>query len=49
MPWVEVGCADGLRLLVVSLWWLGCWVVVIEEVGVDFGCEIGRASCRERV
>ena len=38
MPWVEVGCADGLRLLVVSLWWLGCWVVVIEEVGMGFGC-----------
>ena len=38
MSWVEVGCADGLRLLVVSLWWLGCWVVVIEEVGMGFGC-----------
>ena len=25
MSWGEVGCADGLRLLVVGLWWLGCW------------------------
>ena len=25
MPWVEVGYADGLRLLVVGFWWLGCW------------------------
>ena len=25
MPWVEVGCASGLRPLVVGLWWLGCW------------------------
>ena len=33
MSWVEVGCAGGLRPLVVGLWWLGCWVVVIGEVG----------------
>ena len=33
MSWVEVGCAGGLRPLVGGLWWLGCWVVVIEEVG----------------
>ena len=25
MPWVEVGCASGLKPLVVCLWWLGCW------------------------
>ena len=37
MSWVEVGCAGGLRPLVVGLWWLGCWVVVIKEVGVGFG------------
>ena len=34
MSWVEVGCAGGLRPLVVGLWWLGCWVVVIGEVRV---------------
>ena len=45
MPWVEVGCADGLRLLVVSLWWLGCWVVVIEEVGMGFGCGFVVGFC----
>ena len=38
MSWVEVGCAGGLRPLVVGLWWLGCWVVVIEEVEMGFGC-----------
>ena len=38
MSWVEVGCAGGLRPLVVGLWWLGCWVVVIGEVGMGFGC-----------
>ena len=37
MLWVEVGCDGGLRPLVVGLWWLGCWVVVIGEVGVGFG------------
>ena len=25
MLWVEFGCANGLRPLVVGLWWLGCW------------------------
>ena len=25
MLWVEFGSANGLRPLVVGLWWLGCW------------------------
>ena len=37
MPWVEVGCASGLRPLAVGLW-LVVGVVVIRKVGVGFGC-----------
>lgn len=41
MLWVEVGCASGLRPLVVGLWWLGCWVGGHQKGWVGFWLRFG--------